>query len=47
MAAADLVTQLLPVLVQIQARLDEDLALDRLARLARLSRFHFLRKFAS
>lgn len=45
MSAPDLVTQLLPVLVQIQARLDEDLALDRLARLAGLSRFHFLRQF--
>jgi AraC family transcriptional regulator len=43
--STDLVTQLLPVLVQIQARLDEDLALDRLARLAGLSRFHFLRQF--
>jgi AraC family transcriptional regulator len=45
MSAPDLVTQLLPVLVQIQARLDEDLALDRLARLAGMSRFHFLRQF--
>jgi AraC family transcriptional regulator len=36
---------LLPVLVQIQARLDEDLPLARLARLAGLSRFHFLRQF--
>ena len=45
MTAANLVSQLLPVLVQIQARLDEDLALDRLARLAGMSRFHFLRKF--
>ncbi len=41
----DLLTQLLPVLVQIQARLDEDLALDRLARLAGMSPFHFLRQF--
>jgi AraC family transcriptional regulator len=39
------ISDLLPVLVQIQARLDEDLALDRLARLAGLSRFHFLRTF--
>ena len=42
---SDLVTRLLPVLVQIQARLDEDLALDRLARIAGMSRFHFLRQF--
>jgi AraC family transcriptional regulator len=39
------ITELLPVLVQIQARLDEDLSLDRLARLAGLSRYHFLRRF--
>jgi AraC family transcriptional regulator len=44
-ATNELVTQLLPVLVQIQARLDEDLALPRLARLAGMSQFHFLRQF--
>lgn len=33
------------MLVQIQGRLDEDLPLDRLARLAGLSPFHFLREF--
>jgi transcriptional regulator GlxA family with amidase domain len=44
-ASNDLLAQLLPVLVLIQARLDEDLPLDRLARLAGLSRFHFLRQF--
>jgi AraC family transcriptional regulator len=41
----DLLAQLLPVLVQIQGRLDEDLPLARLARLAGLSQFHFLRQF--
>lgn len=45
MSMNGLVTALLPVLVEIQARLDEDLALDRLAGLAGLSRFHFLRQF--
>lgn len=44
-ATSDPVTQLLPVLVHIQTRLDEDLPLDRLARLAGMSRFHFLRRF--
>jgi AraC family transcriptional regulator len=44
-ATSDPVARLLPVLVQIQARLDEDLPLERLARLAGLSRFHFLRQF--
>ncbi len=42
---ADLLPQLLPVLVHIQGRLDEDLPLTRLARLSGLSQFHFLRLF--
>jgi AraC family transcriptional regulator len=41
----ELAARLLPVLVHIQARLEEDLALERLARLAGLSPFHFLRQF--
>ncbi len=43
----ELVTQLIPVLVEIQARLEDELPLARLARLAGLSEFHFLRRFRS
>jgi AraC family transcriptional regulator len=39
--------KLVPVLVHIQANLDEDLSLDALARRVRLSPFHFHRLFRS
>lgn len=44
---ANALDKLLPVLVHIQANLDEDLSLDAVAKLARLSPFHFHRLFRS
>lgn len=42
---ANALEKLLPVLVHIQANLDEDLSLDAVAKRARLSAFHFHRLF--
>jgi len=44
---ANALEKLLPVLVHIQANLDEDLSLDALAKRVRLSPFHFHRLFRS
>ena len=44
---ANALEKLLPVLVHIQANLDEDLSLDAIAKLAGLSPFHFHRLFRS
>ena len=44
---ANALEKLLPVLVHIQANLDEDLSLDAVAKRARLSSFHFHRLFRS
>src|SRR5262245_3171798 len=45
--SANLLEKLLPVLVHIQANLDQDLSLDALAKRVRLSPFHFHRIFRS
>ncbi|MEK6304570.1 MAG: AraC family transcriptional regulator [Acidobacteriota bacterium] len=45
--SANSLEKLLPVLVHIQANLDEDLSLEALARRVRLSPFHFHRLFRS
>jgi AraC family transcriptional regulator len=42
---ANALEKLLPVLVHIQANLDEDLSLDAVAKRAQLSPFHFHRLF--
>ena len=44
---ANALEKLLPVLVHIQANLDEDLSLDAVAKRVRLSPFHFQRLFRS
>jgi transcriptional regulator GlxA family with amidase domain len=44
---ANALEKLLPVLVHIQANLDEDLSLDAVAKRVRLSSFHFHRLFRS
>lgn len=46
-ASSNSLEKLLPLLVHIQANLDEDLSLDALAKRARLSPFHFHRLFRS
>ena len=46
-ASANELERLLPVLVHIQANLDQDLSLEALANRARLSHFHFHRLFRS
>jgi AraC family transcriptional regulator len=46
-ASANEIERLLPVLVHIQANLDQDLSLEALANRARLSHFHFHRLFRS
>ena len=46
-ASANELERLLPVLVHIQAKLDQDLSLEALANRARLSHFHFHRLFRS
>lgn len=45
--SADALEKLLPVLVHIQANLDDDLSLEALAKRVRLSAFHFHRLFRS
>src|SRR5688572_33406729 len=46
-ASANEIERLLPVLVHIQANLDQDLSLEALANRVRLSQFHFHRLFRS
>jgi AraC family transcriptional regulator len=46
-APANVLEKLLPVLVHIQANLDQDLSLDAVAKRVRLSPFHFHRLFRS
>jgi transcriptional regulator GlxA family with amidase domain len=45
--SANEIERLLPVLVHIQANLDQDLSLEALANRVRLSQFHFHRLFRS